>query len=245
MILFSQTQRAHHRILGLLFILFLIISAQAGVPTALAAPDQSSRVEQSGQTSNQQVVHVSQAVRDGKLAPTVHVLASLPPTTILQFPLVPSGIKAKFPDATALVTIVRGDRDDSASDTVTVDVQKMPPNTTFTIFFIELANKPFGNVQYVADLTTHGDGSGESVFHIITLVSFAMDARNPGTSQDDKEGQTSGTNLEHMGMWFSSLQDAQKVLNDDTITGTIFDGGNPPLHAGPQAMTDGQTAPVF
>ena len=38
---------------------------------------------------------------------------------------------------------------------------------------------------------------------------------------------------------------AQKVLNDDTLKGTIFDGGNPPLHAGPQAMTDGQTAPVF
>ena len=48
-----------------------------------------------------------------------------------------------------------------------------------------------------------------------------------------------------MGMWFSQLQDAQKVLNDDTLKGTIFDGGNPPLHAGPQAMTDGQTAPVF
>jgi hypothetical protein len=48
-----------------------------------------------------------------------------------------------------------------------------------------------------------------------------------------------------MGMWFSSLQDAQKVLNNNSLKGTIFDGGNPPLHAGPQAMTDGQTAPVF
>jgi hypothetical protein len=48
-----------------------------------------------------------------------------------------------------------------------------------------------------------------------------------------------------MGMWFSSLTDAQRVLNDDTLQGTIFDGGNPPLHAGPQAMTDGQIAPVF
>jgi hypothetical protein len=51
--------------------------------------------------------------------------------------------------------------------------------------------------------------------------------------------------LEHMGMWFSQLQDAEQVLNDDTLKGTTFDGGNPPLHAGPQAMTDGQTAPVF
>jgi hypothetical protein len=175
----------------------------------------------------------------------VHVLGSLGKTTIVQFPLVPSGIKATFPKATGLVTIVRGDRDNSTSDTVTLDVQNMPPNITFTVFLIELANKPFGHVEYVADLTTRGDGSGESIFQVIAFVAFAMDARNPGTSQDDREGVTSGINLEHMGMWFSSLTDAQKVLNDDTLKGTIFDGGNPPLHAGPQAMTDGQTAPVF
>lgn len=184
-------------------------------------------------------------LQHSELAPTVHVLNSLGKTTIVQFPLVPSGIKATFPKATGLVTIVRGDRDNSTSDTVTLDVQNMPPNITFTVFLIELANKPFGHVEYVADLTTRGDGSGESIFQVIALVAFAMDARNPGTSQDDREGVTSGINLEHMGMWFSSLTDAQKVLNDDTLKGTIFDGGNPPLHAGPQAMTDGQTVPVF
>lgn len=191
--------------------------------------------------------HLQGSTQAGKrqLAATVHVLASLPPTTIVQFPLVPSGIKQKFPTATALVTIVRGNRDDSTSDTVTLDVQKMPPNIIFTVFFIQFAGKPFGNVEYVADLTTRGDGSGETVFNIISFVAFAMDARNPGSSTDGQEGITSGTNLEHMGMWFSSLDDARKVLNDDTIEGTIFDGGSPPLHAGPQAMTDGQTAAVL
>jgi hypothetical protein len=213
------------------------------VMTVSAAPARPAQISHS--VANSVILKPNVQHMQGRLAPTVHVLASLPPTTILQFPLVPSGIKQAFPDATGLVTIVRGNRDDSTSDTVTVDVQKMPPNITFTIFFIEFAGKPFGHVQYVADLTTRGDGSGESIFHIITLVAFAMDARNPGTSQDDKEGITSGTNLEHLGMWFSSLQDAQKILNDDTLQGTIFDGGNPPLHAGPQAMTDGQSAPVF
>ena len=193
--------------------------------------------------SNSELLH--RLVHAGRLAPTVHVLASLPPTTIVQFPLVPSSIKQAFPQATGLVTIVRGNRDNAFSDTVTVDVQNMPPNITFTIFYIEFASKPFGNVEYVADLTTRGDGSGETIFQNIAFVAFAMDARNPGTSQDGQEGTTSGTNLEHLGMWFSQLQDAQKVLNDDTLKGTIFDGGNPPLHAGPQAMTDGQTAPVF
>jgi hypothetical protein len=196
-------------------------------------------------TRNPEAEHIRQLVQSGQMAASVSVLDSLPPTTIVQFPLVPSGIKQKFPNAKGLVTIIRGSRNDSTADTVTIDVENMPPNVTFTIFFIELANKPFGHVQYVADVTTRGDGSGESVFHIISLVAFALDARSPGSSQDDTEGTTSGINLEHLGMWFSSLDDAVKVLQDDTLTGTIFDGGNPPLHAGPQAMTDGQTAPVF
>jgi hypothetical protein len=232
-------------------ILALLLSMAVQMSVAAARPLKASnyRIAQSlsssTQNQNPNVELLRQMVRDGRLAPTVHVLESLAPTTIVQFPLLPSGIKNAFPQATGLVTIVRGNRDNAFSDTITVDVQKMPPNITFTIFYIQFAGKPFGNVEYVADLTTRGDGSGETIFQNIAFVAMAMDARNPGTSQDGQEGITSGTNLEHMGMWFSSLSDAQKILNDGTLTGTIFDGGNPPLHAGPQAMTDGQTAPVF
>jgi hypothetical protein len=185
-----------------------------------------------------------QRISAHELASTVQVLSSQPPSAIIQFPLFPSGVKKAFPKATGVVTIVEGNPAVSLFDTVTVDVANMPPDITFTVFFIELANKPFGHVQYVADLHTRDDGSGEISFQCITLVAFAADASNPGVSQD-QSGQASGVQLEHMGMWFSSLQDAQKVLNNNTLKGTPFDGGNPPLHAGPQAMTDGQTAPVF
>src|SRR5579871_5627396 len=220
-----------------------ILSMQAGIASAAtrsvaALRHDTQSLSRSGDT-NTDDAFLRQLQREGKLAPSVHVLSSLGQTTIVQFPLVPSGIKQAFPNATGLVTIVRGDRNNAFSDTIIVDVQHMPPNVTFTIFYIELANKPFGNVEYVADLTTRGDGSGETIFTTIATLAFAMDARNPGSSSDNREGVTSGTNLEHLGMWFSSLQDAQHVLNNDTITGTIFDGGNPPLHAGPQAMTDG------
>lgn len=179
-----------------------------------------------------------------QLASTVQVLASQQPSVIIQFPLFPSGIKQAFPKASGVVTIVQGNPEVSLVDTVTVDVQDMPPDTTFTIFFIELANKPFGHVQYVADLHTRDDGSGDITFQTITLVAFAADAQNPGQSQD-QSGIASGIQLQHLGMWFSELDVAKKVLNDNTLKGTPFDGGNPPLHAGPQAMTDGQTAPVF
>jgi hypothetical protein len=231
-------------------LLVLLLITTMWVAVAAAAPAKANALATvhgvvGNRLSNPNAELLRRLVQTGRLAPTVHVLNSLPPTTIVQFPLVPSGIKNAFPQATGLVTIVRGNRDNAFSDTITVDVQHMPPNITFTIFFIEFASKPFGNVEYVADLTTRGDGSGETIFQNIAFVAFAMDARSPGTSQDGQEGTTSGTNLEHLGMWFSQLQDAQKILNDDTLKGTIFDGGNPPLHAGPQAMTDGQTAPVF
>jgi hypothetical protein len=227
---------------GLLALCFIFV---LGTGSASAAPAAVAHTQLRQAPTNPLQTRLRQLVQTGRLASTVKVLPSLAPTVIEQFALVPSGIKQAFPNASGLVTIVRGDRDNSVADTITVDVQNMPPNITFTIFFIQFANKPFGNVEYVADLTTRGDGSGETVFQCIALVAFAMDARNPGTSTDDREGATSGTNLEHLGMWFSSLKDAQQVLNDDGLQGTIFDGGNPPLHAGPQAMTDGQTAPVF
>jgi len=231
----------------LMVVVALLISGlQVGVASAATRqPDSPARLQAGAAVFNPQVEQLRQMVRTGRLARTVRVLDSVAPTTIVQFPLVPSGIKAAFPQASGLVTIIRGDRNNAIADTVIVDVQHMPPDITFTIFYIQFASKPFGNVEYVADLTTRGDGSGETMFQNIAFVAFAMDARNPGTSIDGQEGLTSGTNLEHMGMWFSSLQDAQHVLNDDSLTGTIFDGGSPTVHAGPQAMTDGQTAPVF
>src|SRR5579884_1516047 len=42
-----------------------------------------------------------------QVAPTVKVLASADPTLIVQFPLVPSGIKALFPNASGLVTVLQ------------------------------------------------------------------------------------------------------------------------------------------
>jgi len=232
------------RRIALLSVLFLALTIAA---TALAHTIGASSGAEAGRQIRNQSFHpqtLREMVQAHQLASTVQVLSSQPPSVIIQFPLFPSGVKKAFPQATGVVTIIEGNPAVSLFDSVTVDVSHMPPDTTFTIFFIELANKPFGHVEYVADLHTRDDGSGEASFQAITLVAFAADNRTPTTSQD-QSGEASGIQLEHMGMWFSSLQDAQKALNDNTLKGTIFDGGNPPLHAGPQAMTDGQTAPVF
>lgn len=179
-----------------------------------------------------------------QIAPSVKLLASLDPSLVIQFPLVPSSIKARFPQASALVTVIQGNPDLSVFDTVIVDVANMPPGEKYTVFFTELSAKPFGHAQYVGDVFTRSDGSGESIFHLITLVAFAADNRNPGTSAD-QSGQASGIQLEHVGMWFDGVKAARRVLGDPTIAGTPFDGGAGALHAGPQAMTDGQTLPVI
>ncbi len=179
----------------------------------------------------------------GQVAPTVKVLASVDPTLIVQFPLFPASIKSLFPKASGLVTVFQNPVANDF-DTVTVNVQDMPPNVKFTVFFTELSAKPFGHAEYVGDVITRGDGSGESVFHLITFVAFAADNRNPGTSAD-QSGNASGIQLEHAGMWFDGLINARQVLHDSNQPGTPFDGGGGPLHAGPQAMTDGQTLPVI
>src|SRR2546421_4137344 len=179
----------------------------------------------------------------GQVAPTVKVLASVDPTLIVQFPLSPASIKSLFPKASALVTVFQNPVANDF-DTVTVDVQGMPPNVKFTVFLTEQSAKPFGHAEYVGDVITRGDGSGEAIFHLIAFVAFAADNRNPGTSAD-QSGDASGIQLEHLGMWFDGVGTAREVLHNPGLAGTPFDGGHGVLHAGPQAMTDGQALPVI
>ena len=179
-----------------------------------------------------------------QIASTVKVLSSADPTLIVQFPLVPSGIKALFPNASGVVTVLQNPNTNDF-DTLIVDVQKMPPNVKFTVFMTELSGKPFGHAEYVGDVITRGDGSGESIFHLIVFVAFAADARNSKVTSADQSGDASGVQLEHLGMWFDGVDNARRVLNDPNIPGTPFDGGGGVNHAGPQAMTDGQTLPVI
>ena len=234
--------------LAILSLLALLISACAGIGAQSNSPQGTGTTTKTGTPGIPTTPVQLRTPNFGgseQIAPSVKVLASVSPTLIVQFPLVPSGIKALFPNATALVTVVEGNPQISVFDTVTVDVQHMPPSQKFTVFFVESSAKPFGHAEYVGDVITRGDGSGESVFHLITLVAFAADARNASVTSTDQTGTASGVQLEHVGMWFDGVKAARQVLQNNSIPGTPFDGGNPALHAGPQAMTDGQTLPVI
>ena len=215
-------------------------SSSSATPTAATTPASNS---QSSFPTAPLTLRTPSFGTAGQVAPTVKVLSSADPTLIIQFPLFPSNIKSLFPNATGLVTVFQNPTTNDF-DTVTVDVQNMPPNTKFTVFFTELSAKPFGHAEYAGDVITRGDGTGESVFHLITLVAFAADNRHPVTSTD-QSGEASGIQLEHVGMWFDGIENARQVLHDPNLAGTPFDGGGGTLHAGPQAMTDGQTLPVI
>ena|SRR5215467_10579237 len=183
------------------------------------------------------------AFGNGEEAATVKVLPSVAPMLILQIPLEPATIQPLYPTATGIVTVLENPSHPDG-DTLIVDVQHMPADTKFTIFLTELAAKPFGRAEYVGDLITRADGSGEAVSTSIVLTAFAADNRGAGASQDQL-GQASGVQLEHIGMWFDGVESARAAERNPTIAGTPFDGGGGPLHAGPQAMTDGQTRPVI
>jgi hypothetical protein len=150
---------------------------------------------------------------------------------------VPSGLAKTFPQASGVVTINSG----SLNDTVTVDVAHMPPNVTFTIFFTELRTQPFGNAEFVSELRTGNDGTGRVTFSCMAFEAMVVDGRHPNITTRDGKELSSGLQLEHVGLWFDDLKVAQQVLHDRTLKGTPFDGGDPPLHAGPQAMVDNVT----
>jgi hypothetical protein len=155
-----------------------------------------------------------------------------------RFGLVPSsGIAKAFPHASGTVTINGG----SLNDTVTVNVAHMPPNTTFAIYFTELRTQPIGNAEFVSEVSTGKDGTGKVTFSCKATEAMVLDGRHPNITSHDGKESVSGVHLEHVGLWFDNLKAAQKVLHAPTLKGTPFDGGTPPLHAGPQAMVDNVT----
>ena len=236
-------------ILGILLLAFLLSACSGPFSSSSPTPTRTSTTTQSSGAPTFPTTALALRTpafgSSGQVAPTVKVLASADPSLIVQFPLVPASIKTLFPDATGLVTVIQGNPQTNDFDTMIVDVQKMPPNVKFTVFLTELSAKPFGHAEYVGDVITRGDGSGESIFHLIAFVAFAADARNSNVTSADQSGDASGIQLEHVGMWFDGVSFARKVLNNPNIPGTPFDGGGGALHAGPQAMTDGQTLSVI
>jgi hypothetical protein len=99
-----------------------------------------------------------------------------------------------------------------------VEVSKLPPNTDFDLFVIQVPNSPFGLSWYMGDMLT--DNNGEAVgdfvgrFSIGTFIVALGSAPAPKVLSDDATsnlGVEGPVQLYHLGLWFDSPADAQKA----------------------------------
>lgn len=114
------------------------------------------------------------------------------------------------PYATAKVKIVSS----GEVETMTVDVDGLPPNTGFDLFVLQQPNAPFGMAWYQSDIETdqYGHGSVKVLgrFNIETFMvapgSVAAPQTQPGAAASNPA--TAPIQMYHLGIWFNSPADA-------------------------------------
>jgi len=141
------------------------------------------------------------------------------------FAMVPSTAAATcLPNATASVTI----SSIGPVELMDVTVDRLPANTDFDFFVIQLPNAPFGVSWYQGDIETNGSGHGSQRFiGRFNVESFAV---APGSgaapvvhsSQPFPDASTNPAfnpiHTFHLGLWFNSPADAQKAGCPATTT---------------------------
>jgi hypothetical protein len=100
---------------------------------------------------------------------------------------------------------------------MTVVAQRLPPNTDFDLFVIQLPNAPFGLSWYQGDLETNANGVGVGVF--IGRFSIETFIVAPGTGaapvvhavDASTNPETDPVHTYHLGLWFNSPADAARA----------------------------------
>lgn len=114
------------------------------------------------------------------------------------------------PYATAKVRIVSS----GEVETMTVDVDGLPPNTGFDLFVLQQPNAPFGMAWYQSDLETdqYGHGSVKVLgrFNIETFMVAPGTVAAPQTQPTAAASNpaTPPIQMYHLGIWFNSPSDA-------------------------------------
>ena len=136
-----------------------------------------------------------------------------------------NAVPACVPNATGKVKIVSN----GVTETMTVDVDGLPPNTDFDFFVIQQPNAPFGMAWYQSDIETdqYGHGSVKVVgrFSIETFMVAPGSVAAPQTEPNDAATNpaTPPIQMYHLGLWFNSFNDAQAAgcpANSTPFNGT-------------------------
>lgn len=144
----------------------------------------------------------------------------------LKFDMVVSaGAATCLPDARGHVTVqAQGD-----NQRMRVEVEGLPPHTTFTLFVLQVPTAPFAMAWYQGDITTDAEGHGSKsflgIFSSETFI-FAQATRDapqtdPGTDALSNP-VTAPVHMYHLGMWFSDPTDAGNAGCPGNTT--LFDG---------------------
>lgn len=153
----------------------------------------------------------------------------------LSFDLVVSaGAKNCLPNAAGHVTIhAAGD-----NQRMHVEVEGLPPHTTFTLFVLQVPTAPFAMAWYQGDITTNHEGRGEKSFLGIfstETFSFALASRNAPQTHPGVDAltnpATAPVHMYHLGLWFDDPTDA--AASGCPSNTTPFNGDH---HAGIQVL---------
>jgi len=117
-----------------------------------------------------------------------------------------------FPNASATVTVLPKE-EDRGVDTLALKAERLPPNTSFTVFLTELAGFPFGASEYIAEFTTNAAGRGSVRVDAVIEEAFAFDG-NTGVRKD----------LNHVVVWFADPKDDDVCFGVGGGPTTPFDG---------------------
>jgi len=143
---------------------------------------------------------------------------------VVKFKLTPSNDKiAKCMPKVKVNVAVALETDAKGFDTFTLDMSGAQPNTSFTIFLLEVPASPFGAAEYIGDANT--DKYGKAHVELKLIVEEAFSSTLVGDKRVRKE-------LDHVGMWFADQKDDDKCIGKSDVV-TPFDGDN---EAGVQAF---------
>jgi hypothetical protein len=148
--------------------------------------------------------------------------AAAKPSHGLSFDMVVSaGAQNCLPHARAHVTVTSVGQDQQ----MFVVVDGLPPNTTFTVFVLQVPTAPFAMSWYQGDIDTDKKGRGSHVFFgIFNSETFihapaVRDAPQTHPGLDAlKNPETLPVHMYHLGLWFDSPDDAQAAGCPNTVT---------------------------
>ena len=100
----------------------------------------------------------------------------------------------------------------------------LPPNTSFSVFIIQVPTAPFGLSWYQGDFDTNDEGDAQASFigrfQVGTFILAPGSAPAPQVFPDNASANppTAPVQIYHLGIWFSSTDDAKNAGCPDTQT---------------------------